>query len=74
MGIAANGVENYRQRVAHNAPEIARCLLDHGADPKACADMYGGGQTVLGLLLTSQHPKEIGLTAELAELLKKADS
>ena len=70
--IAANGVENYRQRVPYNAPEIVRCLLAHGADVKAHADMYGGGQTVLGLLLTSSHPHEIGLTAELAALLRKA--
>lgn len=70
--LAANGVEDYRQRVPHNAPEIVRCLLDHGADVRAYADMYGGRQTVLGLLLTSQHPKEAGLTGELAELLRKA--
>lgn len=70
--IAANGIEDYRQRVPHNAPQLVRCLLEHGADVRAYADMYGGGQTVLGLLLTSQHPKEAGLTAELAELLRTA--
>ena len=69
--IAANGVETYRQRVPHNAAEIVRCLLAYGADEKARADMYGGGQTVLGLLLTSQHPKELGVTAQIAELCRR---
>ena len=37
--VAANGVEGWRQRTPPNAVEIARLLLDAGADPNALADM-----------------------------------
>src|SRR5205807_2098987 len=33
--VAANGVENYRQKTPPNAVEITRLLLDAGADPNA---------------------------------------
>jgi hypothetical protein len=70
--LAANGVETYRQRVPANAADMARLLLDHGADPTATAHMYGGGQTVLGLLLTSSHPADAGVTDEVAQVLRRA--
>ena len=40
--LAANGVEDYRQKTPPNAVDIARALLEAGADPDALADMYGG--------------------------------
>ncbi|HJP61198.1 MAG TPA: hypothetical protein VJ865_14420, partial [Gemmatimonadaceae bacterium] len=38
--IAANGVEGVRQKTPPNAVEVARLLLDAGADPDALAMMY----------------------------------
>ena len=67
--VAANGVENYRQRTPKNAPEIARVLLDAGAEVNAEAEMYGGGATTLGLTATSVHPEEAGVQLELLDLL-----
>jgi ankyrin repeat protein len=67
--LAANGVEGHRQRTPPNAVEIARLLLDAGADPDALADMYGERCTTLGLLVSSTPPHEAGLQAPLAELL-----
>lgn len=69
--VAANGVEDCRQRVPSNAPEIVRCLVVHGADVSARANMYGGEQTTLALLLTSAHPRAAGLTGVLAQLLRE---
>ncbi|WP_214400963.1 hypothetical protein [Pseudonocardia lacus] len=70
--LAANGVETHRQRVPANAADMAQLLLDRGADPTATAHMYGGGQTVLGLLLTSSHPADAGVTDEVARVLRRA--
>lgn len=69
---AANGVETWRQTVPQNAPEIVRLLLEKGADVNATADMYGGGQTTMGLLVTSAHPAEAGLTDAVAAILREA--
>jgi hypothetical protein len=67
--MAANGVETYRQRVPRNAVEIVKTLIQHGADVNALADMYGGNQSVLNLLITSQHPAEAGVTNEIKKVL-----
>src|SRR5688572_4168843 len=67
--VAANGVENYRQRAPANAVAIATILLDAGADVDAEADMYGGGATTLGLVATSVHPQQAGVQKDLMELL-----
>lgn len=67
--IAANGVEGYRQRTPSNAVEIARALLDAGADPNAVADMYGGKWATLPLLVSSGPPAEAGVQIALAETL-----
>lgn len=67
--LAANGVENYRQRTPSNAVEIARVLLDAGADPDALADMYDERCTTLGMLVSSTPPHEAGVQTALAELL-----
>lgn len=67
--VAANGVENYRQETPPNIVEIARLLLDAGAEVDAEADMYGGGATTLGLATTSAHPRLAGVQDALADLL-----
>ena len=67
--VAANGVENYRQKTPPNIVAIARLLLDAGAEVDAEADMYGGGATTLGLVVTSAHPRAMGVQNELADLL-----
>jgi hypothetical protein len=67
--VAANGVENYRQRTPANAVTIATMLLDAGAEVDAEADMYGGGATTLGLIATSVHPQRAGVQKELMEML-----
>jgi len=67
--VSANGVENYRQETPANIVEIARLLLDAGADVNAEADVYGGGATTLGLVVTSAHPRAAGVQNELADLL-----
>ncbi|MBA3920036.1 MAG: hypothetical protein C0516_15840 [Gemmatimonas sp.] len=67
--VAANGVENFRQRTPSNIVRIAECLLDAGADVKATCDVYGGGADTLGLVVTSAHPRAIGVQLPLADLL-----
>ena len=66
---AANGVEGWRQRTPPNAVEIARLLLDAGADPNALADMYDAQCTTLSMLVSSSPPADAGLQRPLAELL-----
>lgn len=67
--VSANGVENYRQKTPENIVPIARRLLDAGADIDAEADVYGGGATTLGLVVTSAHPRRAGVQIALADLL-----
>jgi len=69
--VGSNGVETYRQRVPTNLAEIARLLVAAGADVNARAEIYGGS-TVLGLLVTSDHPARAGVTAEVAKVLEAA--
>ena len=67
--VAANGVEGYRQKTPPNAVEIARALLEAGAEPDAFADMYGARCTTLSMLVSSSHPAKAGLQAPLTGLL-----
>ena len=67
--VAANGVENYRQVTPPNIVDIARALLDAGADVNAEADVYGGGATTLALVVTSAHPRHMKVQDALADLL-----
>lgn len=69
--VGSNGVETYRQRVPMNVAEITRLLIEAGADVNARANMYGGS-TVLGLLLTSDHPAKAGVTDEVRKVLVDA--
>jgi ankyrin repeat protein len=67
--IAANGVEGQRQKTPPNALEIARILLDAGAEPDALADMYENKCTTMSMLVSSAHPHIAGLQGALAETL-----
>jgi len=67
--VAANGVENYRQKTPKNAVQIAGMLLDAGAEVDAVADMYGGNATTLGLAATSIYPLRAGVQNALIDLL-----
>jgi hypothetical protein len=67
--VAANGVEGWRQKTPENAVEIAKMLLDAGAEPDALAEMYGGQCTTLSMLVSSSHPAAAGLQSALAETL-----
>ena len=67
--IGANGVEGGRQRTPENAVEMARLLLDAGAEGDALADMYEARCTTMSLLVSSAHPAKAGLQAALAEML-----
>ena len=70
--IGANGVEDERQKTPPNAVEIARMLLDAGAEVDAVAEMYGGGSTTLGLVASSCHPARAGVQGALIETLLDA--
>jgi hypothetical protein len=70
--VGSNGVETHRQKVPLNLAEIARLLLDAGADVNATANMYGGGSTTLGLLVTSDHPAKAGVTGDVLKVLMDA--
>lgn len=70
--LAANGIEVERQlRPPANAVDVLRPLLEHGADPDATCDSYGGGTgaTALCLLVSSAGPQAVGSEAALVEEL-----
>ena len=67
--LAANGVEGYRQRSPKNAVQIAKLLLDAGADPNALQDSYGGQNTTMAMLVSSTPPKEAGVQVPLVNVL-----
>ena len=69
--VAANGVEDFRQKTPPNALAVARCLLEAGAEVDGLANTYGGDkyQTTMNLLVSSTHPAEKGLQAPLVHLL-----
>lgn len=68
--VAANGVENSRQwQSPSNAVEIARIVLDAGAEPDATCDSYGGNSTAMTLLVSSAHPAAAGVQSDLVEIL-----
>jgi ankyrin repeat protein len=67
--VAANGVEDDRQRTPANAVEVARMLLRAGAEVDAVANMYGGQATTMSMLVSSQPPARAGLQVALVETL-----
>src|SRR5207249_2172287 len=46
--------------------------VDTGADVNATAEMYGGGSTAVGLLVTSDHPAKAGVTGDVLKVLVDA--
>jgi ankyrin repeat protein len=67
--VAANGVEQDRQRTPKNAVEVAKLLLEAGAEVDALAQMYGGHQTTMSMLVSSSHPAQAGVQVALVETL-----
>ena len=67
--VSANGVEDFRQKSPHNIVEIAKMLLEAGAQVNAESEAYGGHSTTLGLTATSWHPEHAGVQTPLLELL-----
>lgn len=67
--VAANGVEDVRQRSPQNGVDVARLLLEAGADPNALADMYGGQCTTMSLLVSSAPPAQAGVQVPLIDVL-----
>ncbi|QNI34632.1 ankyrin repeat domain-containing protein [Alloacidobacterium dinghuense] len=67
--VAANGVENYRQKTPKNIVQITNLLLEAGAEIDATANVYGGGATTLGLAATSIHPELAGVQVGLLQTL-----
>jgi ankyrin repeat protein len=67
--LAANGVETYRQRSPSNAVEIAKLLLEAGADPNALQDSYGGQNTTMAMLVSSAPPRIAGVQVPLVHTL-----
>ena len=67
--VSANGVEDFRQKTPPNIVEIARLLLDAGADVNSESNSYGAHDTTLLLAATSVHPEIAGVQVPLLELL-----
>ena len=71
--LGANGFEHWRQRTPANAVTIVDCLLTAGADANAVCYTYRGGpgENALGLLTSSGHPRQAGLTLALVAALAR---
>ncbi len=81
--VAANGVEDFRQKTPWNAVQIAQLLIKAGAEVDA-DQAYGSsttlrvrypgrvGSTTLGLVATSIHPARAGVQIALMETLLEA--
>jgi ankyrin repeat protein len=67
--VAANGIEDFRQRTPANIVSMAEMLIAAGADVNATSEAYGGKSTTLGLAATSAHPNGAGVQIELLETL-----
>jgi hypothetical protein len=67
--VSANGVEGYRQVSPKNIGEIAKRLLEAGAEVDAGADVYGGQCTALGLVATSVPPFVAGVQRDVIDIL-----
>src|ERR1051325_10566108 len=70
--VAANGVEDFRQKTPTNIVDITRALIEAGAEVDATTQAYGGASTALGLAATSYHPAKAGVQLELLQTLLDA--
>ncbi|MFT7030798.1 MAG: hypothetical protein ACJA2C_002198 [Marinoscillum sp.] len=66
---ASNGIETYHQVVPKNLPEMARLLIDHGADRHLKMHIYDGDFTAKQLAESSSHPKVAGIMDALLKVL-----
>jgi hypothetical protein len=66
---ASNGHEGFRQRTPPNAVEVARLLLDAGAEVDALAHMYYVQTTTMDMLVSSTPPHDAGLQVALVNTL-----
>ena len=66
--MGANLVEGHRQKSPPNAIEVARVLLEAGAEVDAAA-LTGGRGTTLCQVATSVHPARVGVQIALMETL-----
>ena len=71
--LGANGIEGHRQKTPANAVEVIDTLLATGADPNASCYTYRGGpdETTVGLLTSSGHPRDAGLTVSMVSALAR---
>ena len=71
--LGANGFEVERQKTPPNAVAAIDFLIESGCDPNAVCYTYRGGpaQTTLGLLTSSSHPREAGLTLAMVSALAR---
>ena len=67
--LAANGVEGERQRSPKNAADVARALLNAGAEPDALSSAYGSRCTTMTLLVSSTPPARAGVQVPLLHVL-----
>jgi hypothetical protein len=67
--LAANGVEGFRQKTPANAVDVAKMLLNAGAEVDALAGMYGGEYATMSMLVSSSHPAEAGVQVALVDTL-----
>jgi ankyrin repeat protein len=67
--VASNGVEGYRQRSPMNAADVAKVLLDAGADPDALCNLYGSKCTTMALLVSSTPPARAGVQLPVLNVL-----
>ncbi len=67
--IGANGIEGYREMTPPSAVEVAKILLEAGAEPNALADMYGGQHATMSMLVSSGPPAQAGLQIPLIDTL-----
>lgn len=66
---ATNGVETYHQKLPLNMPEIARLLIERGADKNKTSKAYSGKFTPAELVGTSGHPTAAGIMNKLLGVL-----
>lgn len=70
--VSANGVEDERQRTPINAADIAKALITAGSDVDATFLDGKSGTTPLVSLVTSVHPHNAGVTADLVKIFVEA--
>lgn len=68
--VSANGVEDDKQKTPDNVVEIAKILLEAGANPNQVSNIYGGGNgsTAMVALVSSSHPAQAGKMGDLVRL------